>query len=100
MDNRAKPSFKVRIVGIEHFVWTEHAELRLEDRGLTRFEVEDAVREGHEICEANQGDADWRVHGTRPDGQRFTVVYDHPVGDDGNTARIVSAWLPRGTGRR
>lgn len=31
-----------------------------ENEGLTRSEVEDAIREGHPMREVNQGDADWR----------------------------------------
>lgn len=54
---------------IERFLWTTHAELRLSERGLTRFEVEEAIQEGHEVREANRGDADWRVYSVRPDGR-------------------------------
>jgi hypothetical protein len=79
-------------VEIERFIWTDHAELRLGQRGLTRFEVEEAVREGHEIREANRGDADWRVYGTRSDGRRFAVVYDNPARSDAGAACVVSAW--------
>lgn len=77
---------------IERFVWTDHAELRLRDRGLTRLEVEEAIREAHEVREANQGDADWRVYGVRPDGCRFAVIYDNPSRGDARTARVVSVW--------
>lgn len=74
-------------MGIEHIIWTAHAELRLDHRGLTRFEVEEAIREGHPIREANQGDADWRVYGTRTDGREFAVIYDNPArGDAGQRA--------------
>jgi hypothetical protein len=38
-------------VAIKRFVWTDHAELRLGERGLTRSEVEDAIREGHPMRE-------------------------------------------------
>ena len=81
-----------RAVEIEHLIWTDHAELRLSDRGLGRLEVEDVVRDGHQHREVNRGDADWRVHGTRSDGRRFAVIYDHPALDDPNLARIVSIW--------
>lgn len=77
---------------IERFIWTNHAELRLGQRGLTRFEAEEAVREGHDIREENRGDADWRVYGTRSDGRRFAVVYDNPVRGDAHAACVVSAW--------
>lgn len=83
-------------MGIERFIWTVHAELRLGQRGLTRFEVEEAVRDGHQIRMKNQGDADWRVHGIRADGREFVVVYDSPVRGDFGAARVVSAWPLRG----
>jgi hypothetical protein len=79
-------------VEIERFIWTDHAELRLSDRGLSQAEVEAAVRFGHQFREVNRGDADWRVHGTRSDGRQFAVIYDHPVLDDVGMARIVSVW--------
>jgi hypothetical protein len=79
-------------VGIRGFIWTDHAELRLEQRGLVRFEVEEAIREGHETREINAGNADWRIYGERSDGCRYVVVYDSPVEGDESTARIVSAW--------
>jgi hypothetical protein len=87
-------------VAIERFIWTDHAELRLGQRGLTRFEVEEAVREGHEIREPNHGDADWRVEGTRADGIRFAVIYDNPVRGEMNAACVISAWPLRGSLRR
>jgi hypothetical protein len=77
---------------IERFIWTEHAEQRLAERGLTRVDVERAIREGHDARRINTGDADWRVHGIRPDEREFEVVYDHPIGGDRTAARIVSAW--------
>jgi hypothetical protein len=83
-------------VEIEHFIWTDHAELRLGQRGLTRFEVEDAVREGHEIREVNPGDTDWRVEGHRADGRPLVVIYDWPVRGDPTTVCVVSAWPLRG----
>jgi hypothetical protein len=86
-------------LAIERFIWTDHAELRLGQRGLTTADVEEAVREGHEIREINQGDADWRVEGVRRDGRRFAVIYDNPVRGDANAACVVSAWPLRGGGR-
>jgi len=82
----------VPAVSIERFVWTEHAQSRLSERGLTRFEVEGVVREGHGSREVNKGDASWRVHGERSDGRRFAVIYDHPAMGDPALARIVSVW--------
>lgn len=79
-------------MGIERFIWTVHAELRLDQRGLIRSEVEEAVREGHPIRVKNRGDADWRVYGIRSDGREFVVVYDSPVRGDTRAACVVSAW--------
>lgn len=77
---------------IEHLLWTVHAELRLRQRGLTRDEVERTIRDAHHERVDNEGDADWRVYGTRQDGQRFVVVYDHPAGGDERVGRVVSVW--------
>lgn len=85
---------------IERFIWTDHAELRLSDRGLSRLEVEEVVRDGHQFREVNRGDADWRVYGTRSDGRRFAVIYDHPALDDLGLARIVSIWPLRDSAQR
>jgi hypothetical protein len=41
---------------------------------------------------AMSGMADWLVQGEQLDGSVFEVVYDHPVGDDGEKVRIVSVW--------
>jgi hypothetical protein len=79
-------------MAIERFTWTTHAEERLHERHLTREEVEQAIRDGHDERQVNVGDADWRVHGIRGDGKTFAVVYDNPVKRDPNAARIVSAW--------
>ena len=80
---------------IERFIWTEHAELRLSDRGFSRLEVEQVVRDGHQARAVNRGDADWRIEGTRSDGRRFAVIYDHPAHGDPVVARIVSVWALR-----
>lgn len=87
-------------MAIERFVWTDHAELRLGERGLTRSEVEETVREGHPIREVNRGDADWRVYGVRSDGCNFAVVYDNPVRGDAASVRVVSVWPLRGDSHR
>ena len=84
---------------IKRFVWTDHAELRLDERGLTRPDVEEVVRQGHSSREVNRGDANWRVYGTRSDGQRFAVIYDHPALGDAALARIVSVWPVRRSSR-
>jgi hypothetical protein len=86
-------------MGIDRFIWTDHAELRLAQRGLTTFEVEETVREGHEGRELNRGDADWRVEGVRADGRRFAVIYDCPVRGDARAVCVVSVWPLRSGGR-
>ena len=86
-------------MAFERFIWTDHAEQRLSERGLARVEVERAIDDGHEAREANHGEADWRIYGTRADGQDFAVIYDCPVGGDENAARIVSVWTVRRAGR-
>lgn len=82
-------------MAIDHFIWTNHAILRIRQRGLTRFEIEDAVKAGHRSRRINRGDVDWRVEGTLADGRRFVVIYDCPAEGNRRTARIVSAWLVR-----
>ena len=79
-------------MAIEHFVWTAHAELRLNQRRLSRSEVEQAIRDTHAERQANDGRADWLIAGTTALGVHFEAVYDHPVGGDEATARVVSAW--------
>jgi Domain of unknown function (DUF4258) len=79
-------------VAIERFVWTDHALLRLDERHLTRSDVEQAIRDGHRGRQVNDGEADWLIEGITAHGVLFEAVYDHPVGDDATTARIVSAW--------
>lgn len=75
--------------------WTSHALERVSQRGLERREVEGVIREGHGRRALNRGEADWRLYGTRSDGRRFAVVYDHPVFGDPAAARIVSVWVLR-----
>jgi hypothetical protein len=84
---------------IQRITWTDHALLRLKDRGLSRMEVEELVRQGHRFRQVNRGDADWRLHGTRPDGRQFAVIYDHPALQDPGLARIVSVWPLRDSSR-
>lgn len=79
-------------MAIERFVWTFHAEQRLDERHLTRGDVEQAIRDGHSDRKANDGRADWLVVGLTVHGAPLEAAYDHPVGDDERTARVVSAW--------
>jgi hypothetical protein len=76
-------------------VWTVHALERLDERGLTRKMVEQAVREWHPAREPNEGEADWRI-----DTGRSFVLYDHPDGDNMDVVRIITAWPKRGKRRR
>jgi Domain of unknown function (DUF4258) len=82
-------------MAIRRFIWTDHAELRLEDRGFARVDIENAIREGHLVRSLNLGDADWRIHGVRSDSRPFAVIYDHPVRGDKSAVRIVSMWSLR-----
>lgn len=77
---------------INRFIWTDHAELRIAERGLSRAEVERTINDRHDSREVNRGDADWRVQGTRPDSRSFIVIYDHPAMGSTDIARIVSVW--------
>jgi hypothetical protein len=79
-------------MAIERFIWTAHAQLRLGQRHLDRLEVEQAIREGHDAREVNDGRAQWLVRGTTPTDAAFEVIYDHPHGEDVETVRIVTVW--------
>jgi hypothetical protein len=79
-------------MGIERFVWTEHAQARLDERRLEAIEVERAIGERHVDREANDGRAEWLVGGHTPDGTAFEAIYDYPHGDDDAAVRIVSVW--------
>jgi hypothetical protein len=79
-------------VPIETFIWTDHALLRISQRRLERFDVEETIRANHDERKANDGQADWLVRAMTPLGVRIEAIYDHPVGDDEATIRIVSAW--------
>jgi hypothetical protein len=83
---------RLRRVVIERFFWTEHAQMRLAQRQLDAAEVEQAVKDGHSEREVNDGRAEWLVSGALSDGTRFEAIYDHPHGEDGTAARIVSVW--------
>lgn len=77
---------------IVRFVWSDHALLRLGQRQLATFEVEQAVREHHEERRPNDGRADWLISARTPDGREFEAIYDHPAAGDDTLARIVSVW--------
>lgn len=79
-------------MAIERFVWSSHAILRLDQRHLAQSDVEHAIRDEHRGRKVNDGQADWLIEGITVYGVRFEAVYDHPVGDDKTTARVVSAW--------
>lgn len=79
-------------MAVERFAWTDHALQRLEDRGLTRFEVEDAIREGHDGRVPNEDGADWLIAAKTQSGISIEAVYDHPHAGDETAARIVSVW--------
>jgi hypothetical protein len=77
---------------IERFIWTTHAEDRLDDRHLTRSEVERAIRDGLSHRQLNYGKADWLLAGITITGISFEAVYDHPAQGQPATARVVSVW--------
>ena len=79
-------------MAIDRFVWTDHALQRLGERGLTRFEVEEAIREAHDGRVPNEDGADWLIAARTPSGISIEAVYDHPHAGDETTARIVSVW--------
>jgi Domain of unknown function (DUF4258) len=77
---------------IERFLWTEHALERLDERHLTRGDVEQAIRDGHDTREINDGQADWLLTAITTKGVAFEAIYDHPAHGDQSTVRIVSTW--------
>jgi len=77
---------------IERFLWTEHALERLDERHLTRADVEHAISHGHDRREVNHGQADWLLTTTTAAGVAFEAIYDHPAHGQQSTVRIVSAW--------
>lgn len=79
-------------MGIERFVWTEHAEARRQQRRLDVADVERAISQGNVDREVNDGRAEWLVSGETADGTAFEAIYDHPHQGDAETARIVSVW--------
>jgi uncharacterized protein YjiS (DUF1127 family) len=76
-------------------IWTVHALERLPERGLSRDEIERAVRRLHPLRQPNEGEADWRI-----DTRRFVVLYDHPDKSDPDAIRIVTAWRKRRKDKR
>jgi hypothetical protein len=79
-------------MSVERFIWTSHALLRLDQRQLTRSDIEQAIRNGHDGRQVNQGEADWLIASLTPLGVPFEAIYDHPVGGDEETVRVISAW--------
>lgn len=77
---------------IQSFVWTDHALLRITERGLTRFEVEAAIREAHDSRLPNAGRADWLISTKTTSGIPIEAIYDYPHRGDESIARIVSVW--------
>jgi hypothetical protein len=77
---------------VEQFAWTDHAEMRVRERGLIRVELEQMIEERHGERVINRGRAQWRIVGPTANGATVVVVYDHPHRDDDAAARIVSAW--------
>jgi hypothetical protein len=77
---------------IDRFRWTDHALLRLDQRHLATFEVEQAIREQHEARRPNDGRANWLIAAKTPDGRAFEAIYDHPIAGDESVALIVSVW--------
>ena len=67
--------------------WTDHALVKAELLGVTRADVERAVLDGHTRRTRNTGAADWLVS----EG-RLMVAYNHPHGEDGLTALVVTLW--------
>jgi hypothetical protein len=55
-------------VPIETFIWTDHALLRISQRRLERFDVEETIRANHDERKANDGQADWLVRAMTPLG--------------------------------
>jgi hypothetical protein len=80
------------VAGIDRFIWTDHALLRLRQRRLAIFEVEQAIRQEHDNRKRNAGEADWLIETTTPGGRAFGVIYDHPIRGDRTRAVIISAW--------
>jgi predicted fused transcriptional regulator/phosphomethylpyrimidine kinase len=79
-------------VEIGRFVWTEHARMRLTQRGLDTADVEQAISSGHAERDVNDGRAEWVISGVLADGTPFEAIYDHPHGGDEVAVRIVSVW--------
>jgi len=79
-------------MAIERYVWTAHARQRIQQRRLDRDEVEQAIGQGHDSREVNDGRAQWLVRGTTADGTPFEAIYDHPHDGNVETVRIVSVW--------
>jgi hypothetical protein len=70
--------------------WTDHAYVKAGLLGADRANIERAVIERHHERQVNPGPAQWRLM-TGP----WTILYNHPDGDDWTTARIVTLWRRR-----
>jgi len=79
-------------MGIERFLWTDHAEQRLRQRKLSRADIEHAIRVRHAEAQINEGGADWLLAGRTAEGIPFEAVYDHPAHGSASTVRVVSVW--------
>lgn len=80
---------------IREIKWTTHALRRLRTRKVSEAEVEATIRSDHLHREKNPGEADWQVTLVRWDGERFAVLYDHPVWGEASIARVVTVLRQR-----
>jgi murein L,D-transpeptidase YafK len=76
---------------IDEFVWTGHLARRLEEREVSKEEVEENISTSDELREANEeNSADWKLSWTRGDGYRVIAFYDNPAWGDERMARVVT----------
>jgi hypothetical protein len=68
-------------------VFTQHAERRASERGLSVTEVADAVLTGHDRRVRDPGAANWLLR-----DRGMAIVYNWPDGDDATTAVVISLW--------
>jgi hypothetical protein len=64
----------MRGVPIRRFIWTRHAELRIAERDLARWDVERVVLEGHSARQINRGGRRLAGRGNRR--RRLSVCRD------------------------
>jgi Domain of unknown function (DUF4258) len=79
-------------MAIERIIWTDHALLRIEQRQLARFEVEEAIRDAHDARSPNDGKADSLISASLAAGRQIEAIYDHPVRGDTTVVRVISVW--------